>query len=144
MAAGKGSLDGIQNMFMYIPKRPAQEIVTEHLKAWDYLYEPSRFLSRTYRYFMELGSPPPASSNIARDPLWPRDLQSLKSRGRDLLMLLILSWTRGVFAPQRKQYWRQFVDLYRKRIANFPHYIETLLIGEDMFHFRQSLRHPEP
>jgi len=146
MAAGTGSCDGLNSTLMYDPKRPARDIVAEHRNAWDYLYEPGRFLSRTHRYFLKLGSARPASGPNPRKifPLVPRNLKSLKVRARDFITVLILAWNRGVLSPHRKQFWNQLVDIYRRRSASFPKYIETMVFGEDMFHLRQRLRHPEP
>lgn len=145
-ADGKGALDGTQSTLSYVPKRPASDIVAEQRRAWDYLYEPSRFFSRCYRYFGELGSNRPASGSKPGKfvPPAPRRLESFKNRSRDLITLLLLSWTQGVRSPHRTQYWRQFVDMYQKRKANFPKYLETLAIGEDMFHLRESLCRRKP
>ncbi|MDI6852687.1 MAG: B12-binding domain-containing radical SAM protein [Deltaproteobacteria bacterium] len=145
-AADQDSFDYMKNTLTYDPERPDRDIVAEHRQAWDYLYEPGRFLSRCHRYFLELGSQRPASGrNPARPPaLLPRNLGSLLNQARDLLTLLRVSWTQGVCSPHRGRYWRQFVDIYRRRPGNFPKYIETLVIGEDMFRLRNSFRLREP
>jgi radical SAM superfamily enzyme YgiQ (UPF0313 family) len=145
-AADQGSFDYMKSTLTFDPRRPDRDIVAEHRQAWDYLYEPGRFLSRSHRYFLELGSRRPASSrNPARPPaLLPRSLASLLNHGHDLLTLLRVSWSQGVCSPHRRQYWRQFVDIYRRRPGYFPKYIETLVIGEDMFRLRRSLSPRQP
>jgi len=57
----------------YVPLRPEADILNDHRRAWDYLYEPSRFLARNYRYHLSIrptraamakggGLPPPAAA----------------------------------------------------------------------------------
>ena len=36
------------------PDRPEAEIMQEYADAWDYLYEPSRYLARAYRYYLAM------------------------------------------------------------------------------------------
>ena len=36
------------------PSRPEAEIMQEYVDAWNYLYEPSRYLARTYRYYLAM------------------------------------------------------------------------------------------
>ena len=38
----------------YEPDRPEAEIMQEYVDAWDYLYEPSRYLARAYRYYLAM------------------------------------------------------------------------------------------
>ena len=45
----------------YEPDRPEAEIMQEYVEAWDYLYEPSRYLARVYRYYL-------AMRPVRRDP----------------------------------------------------------------------------
>ena len=45
----------------YEPDRPEAEIMQEYVEAWDYLYEPSRYLARAYRYYL-------AMRPVRRDP----------------------------------------------------------------------------
>ncbi len=40
------------------PSRPEAEIMQEYVDAWDYLYEPSRYLARTYRYYLAMRPAP--------------------------------------------------------------------------------------
>jgi len=49
---GKTSGDFYGMGFNYLPTRPPEEILGEFVRGLDYLYEPSRYLARVYRYFL--------------------------------------------------------------------------------------------
>ena len=64
----------------FIPSRPEEQIIAEYLKVWSTVYEPRRFLERTYRFFLGMrptrtatarrqGETLPAATPKARVPL---------------------------------------------------------------------------
>ena len=48
------SADMIEASFNFLPTRPAAEIVAEYIRTVDHLYEPTKYLARTYRYFLAM------------------------------------------------------------------------------------------
>ena len=78
------SADMIKTSFNFLPARPAPEIVAEYIRTVDYLYEPTKFLARTYRHFLAMrptraatGRPkPPGHGN-------PKDHSPFHARGED-------------------------------------------------------------
>ncbi len=44
----------IEASFNFLPTRPASEIVAEYIRTVDYLYEPTKYLARTYRYYLAM------------------------------------------------------------------------------------------
>ena len=48
------SADMIDASFNFLPARPAPEIVAEYIRTVDYLYEPTKYLARTYRHFLAM------------------------------------------------------------------------------------------
>ena len=40
----------------------------EYVDAWDYLYEPSRYLARAYRYYLAMRPMSPAPEDRPRAP----------------------------------------------------------------------------
>ena len=54
------------------PSRPEAEIMQEYVDAWDYLYEPSRYLARTYRYYLAMRPAHRDPKRAAGDPRRPR------------------------------------------------------------------------
>ena len=53
----------------YEPDRPEAEIMQEYVDAWDYLYEPSRYLARAYRYHLAMRPTRRAMAVAAGKPL---------------------------------------------------------------------------
>lgn len=54
LLSGKTSGDSFGLELNYLPTRPTAAILLEYLEAIDYLYEPSRYFSRCYRYFLTM------------------------------------------------------------------------------------------
>lgn len=114
----------------FVPDRDEAEIVREYLGVWDRLYEPSRFLARTYKYFLNMCPAPPG-----QEPKLPPPKILL----RDILVYLELSFRNGLKSSHRAQYWRQFLGLLKANPARVPNYIEALVFGQDMFRLRSLL-----
>ncbi len=51
---GQTSGDFYDLSFNYQPTRPREEILAEFVRALDRLYDPSRYLARTYRYYLKM------------------------------------------------------------------------------------------
>ena len=126
-----------------VPTRPETEIISEYVQAWDYLYEPSRFLARTYRYYLSMrptraamgiqSAYPVAVANSNTKQLYKESLQNI-------FAFIRLCWRQGVKYDCRGQYWRQLLGISRKNPSQFVNYIARLIMGEDMFRLRESLR----
>ena len=74
----------------YDPDRPEAEIMQEYIDAWDYLYEPSRYLARTYRYYLAMrptrlamaiakGAPRPPDSLPAYKKTWRTSFYEIRA-----------------------------------------------------------------
>ena len=126
------------------PDRPEAEIMQEYVDAWDYLYEPSRFLARTYRYHLAMrptrralavaaGNPLP-KPEVPKQPMtWRRILIDLRALGKIL-------WRQGVLPPYRVQFWTQLIGILRKNPSRFIQYFVTCVMGEDLFSMRKLVR----
>ena len=132
--------DMIEVSFNFLPSRPAAEIVAEYIRAVDYLYEPTKYLARAYRYFLAMRPTRAAAgkskgrgdgNQTGRLPLW--------ARRNDLFTLLKLVWRQGIVAGYRLQFWRQLVGIYRKNPTRLTKYLVKCGAGEDLFKIRASL-----
>ncbi len=103
----------------FAPTRPESEILEEYLQAWEYLYEPSRFLARAYR------------QHLAMDPI--RKGQAIQGWSKvtikDLRLLMHHIWRQGIVASHRWQFWRQLFGILFKNPSRFGHYLECCAIG---------------
>ncbi|MEW6657923.1 MAG: B12-binding domain-containing radical SAM protein [Thermodesulfobacteriota bacterium] len=126
------------------PDRPEIEIMQEYAEAWDYLYEPSRYLARAYRYHLAMRPVrrPPAAA--PRAP-WPQDRVS--DRKMKLRAILIevkaffkILWWQGVRTSYRRQFWTQMLGMLRRNPTRFVEYIVTCAMGGDLFNMRKVVR----
>lgn len=137
-------LDSIGVRPFFIPSRPEEQIIAEYLKVWDTIYEPRRFLARTYRFF--LGMRPTRSATARRQGKTLPPAAAPKARAprgqkiKDIYMFLTLSWQLGIVGSTRWQYWRQLLGILRKNPSRKIGYLVTLVRGEDIFHLRDLIR----
>jgi hypothetical protein len=131
----------IDASFNFLPTRPAEEIVAEYIRTVDYLYEPTKYLVRTYRYFLAMRPTRAATAGKSRGrsagnqkgrlPFW--------ARRNDLAAFLKLVWRQGIVAGYRLQFWRQLVGIYRNNPTRLTKYLVKCGVGEDLFKIRARL-----
>jgi radical SAM superfamily enzyme YgiQ (UPF0313 family) len=136
------AVDSIGVRPYFIPSRPEEQIITEYLKVWATVYEPRRFLARTYRSI--LGTRPTRAALARRQgntlpAAMPKDRVPLRKRISEARMFLALSWQLGIVASTRWQYWRQLLGIYRKNPSRMIKYLTLCIGGEDMFHLRDLI-----
>ncbi len=126
----------------FIPSRPNAEILEEFTGIWEYLFEPSRFLARAYRYHLamrptrramalEKGLPPPPDVSRKRIPL-------RRSIGQ-LLGLFYLVWWLGMVYPCRVQFWRQLIEMRKKNPSRFVKYVNSVFMGLILRRFSRKM-----
>jgi len=126
------------------PDRPEADIMQEYVNAWDYLYEPSRYLARAYRCFLAMrpapraqaaaaGGPPPQGGVFDQGMTWRRIFTELKA------LFQIIRW-QGIRTPYRRQFWTQMIRLWRQNPTRLVEYIVTCAVGEDLFNMRRVVR----
>ncbi|MBM4302610.1 MAG: DUF4070 domain-containing protein [Deltaproteobacteria bacterium] len=128
----------------YEPDRPEAEIMQEYVDAWDYLYEPSRYLARAYRYYLAMqpahrpprsapGPPLPGGRVPPPGISWRSQLKEAQAFGKIL-------WSIGVRPSYRRQFWTQLIGMLRQNPSRFIDYVVTCAMGEDLYHLRQEVR----
>jgi radical SAM superfamily enzyme YgiQ (UPF0313 family) len=126
------------------PDRPELDIMQEYVDAWDFLYEPSRYLARAYRYYLAMrparrGSTTPAGASTPKDRVsnegfsWRRILIEIRAFFKVL-------WWQGVRPPYRRQVWAQMLGMLRQNPTRFKQYFVTCVEGEDLFDIRKIVR----
>jgi len=128
----------------YEPDRPEAEIMQEYVDAWDYLYEPSRYLARAYRYHLAMR---PARRALEAAPGTPLPKDCVPDQGMALRRILIeikaffkILWWQGVRPSYRRQFWTQMIGMLRRNPTRFIEYIVTCAMGEDLFNMRRVVR----
>jgi hypothetical protein len=128
----------------YIPDRPEAEIMKEYVEAWDYLYEPSRYLARVYRYYLAMRpvhrDPEGASGGSRRPADAPQQRMTWRQRLNQLRSIGKIIWWQGIRPPYRSQYWTQLIGIWRQNPSRLKQYCVTCVEGEDFFDMRRMVR----
>ncbi|MFH1115531.1 MAG: B12-binding domain-containing radical SAM protein [Pseudomonadota bacterium] len=127
----------------YVPTRPEREILDEYLRAWEYLYDPERYLERTYRYFLSMRPTRKAlgqQRKIAVSETVPVRRLSIREKLADLFRFLRVVWRQGVKPPYRLQYWKQLLGMRARNPSRLVKYLNMCALGENMFGLTQTIR----
>ncbi len=126
------------------PDRPEIDIMQEYVDTWDYLYEPSRYLARAYRYYLAMrpnrrtpavatGATVPEDRVPDKHITWRRMLIEIKTFFKIL-------WWQGLRPSYRRQVWTQLLGMWRQNPTRFKQYLVTCVEGEDLFDIRRIVR----
>ncbi len=127
----------------YVPTRPESEILSEYVRAWEYLYDPERYLKRTYRYFHSMRPTRRAlgtESEVAAAETVSVRRHSIREKLADLFRFLRVVWRQGLSPSYRLQYWRQLLGMRRKNPSRLVKYLNMCALGENMFGLTQTIR----
>jgi radical SAM superfamily enzyme YgiQ (UPF0313 family) len=123
------------------PGRPEAEIMQEYADAWDYLYEPSRYLARAYRYYLAMR---PARRDKAMGAEGPPGRENVPDRimawRRRIRAIVTILWRQGVRASYRRQFWTQLIGMGWQNPSRLVQYFTACAMGEDLYHLRKVVR----
>ncbi|MFE1747337.1 B12-binding domain-containing radical SAM protein [Coleofasciculus sp. H7-2] len=115
----------------FVPTRPLEEIAREYIDAFWTLYDPERFLDRTYRHFRILGEATyPNKGKRAKKKI---DLVVIRA-------LLIICWRQGVLRKTRWQFWRNLFSMYRHNRGGISSYLAVCAQIEHFVEYRQIVK----
>ncbi|MBM4301990.1 MAG: DUF4070 domain-containing protein [Deltaproteobacteria bacterium] len=128
----------------YEPDRPEAEIMQEYVEAWDYLYEPSRYLARVYRYYLAMrpvcrNKALASGAPLRRDHV-PSQTMTWAWRLNQIRSFFKILWWQGIRPPYRRQFWTQLLGIWRQNPTRLRQYLVTCVEGEDLFDMRQMVR----
>lgn len=119
-----GQQMGLMN---FIPTRPIEALAREYASCFWELYEPSRYLSRVYRHFMNMQPAP-----------HKRPFQMLE--WVELRAVLTICWRQGIKRSTRGQFWWQLFSMLRRNPEVFVPYMSNCGLLEHFLHYRQLVR----
>jgi radical SAM superfamily enzyme YgiQ (UPF0313 family) len=115
----------------FVPTRPLEEIAYEYMDAFDELYEPSKFLDRTYRHFLTLGT--------ATYPF--------KGEGRKksiswnvIRAFFTICWRQGAVRSTRWQFWRNLWSMLQVNPGGVSSYLGVCAQIEHFLEYRGIVR----
>ncbi len=115
----------------FVPTRPLEEIAREYVEAFWELYEPKRFLDRTYRHFLLLG-----------EATYPKKGKSAKKKldWVGIRALFIIAWRQGLVRDTRWQFWRNLWNMYRLNPGGISSYLSVCAQIEHFVEYRDIVR----
>jgi radical SAM superfamily enzyme YgiQ (UPF0313 family) len=127
-----GDIGGHQTTLMnFVPTRPLEEIATEYIEAFWELYEPSKFLDRTYRHYQILGQ--------ANYPFKGHGRKKAKD-WRMVRALLTICWRQGVVRSTRWKFWINLFNMARFNLGGVAPYLSTCAQIEHFSEYRTIVR----
>ncbi len=117
----------VATLMNFTPTRPLEEIVAECDETVWALYDPMRYLDRTYRYFQILGTP--ASKPSPQRP-----------GRRELVALAIVCWRQGARRATRWKFWHHLAGILWHRPANAGYCLAVCAHYEHFTVYRQMVR----
>jgi radical SAM superfamily enzyme YgiQ (UPF0313 family) len=111
----------------FVPTRPLEEITQEYIDGFWQLYDPEKYLDRTYRHIMGMGLPRVAA------PLPPITRDELKG-------LLTLIWRQGFQRRTRWKFWPHLFNIWRHKPQLLGKFMATCAYGEHFLEYRQVVR----
>ncbi|MGB7441732.1 MAG: B12-binding domain-containing radical SAM protein [Coleofasciculaceae cyanobacterium] len=125
---GKEETRGSQmSLTNFVPTRPIEDIAREYVSCFWELYEPSRYLARVYRHFINMQPSP------HKTPFQMLELVEVRA-------ILILFWRQGIKRSTRFQFWRQLFSILKKNRGVFVAYLTVCAINEHFIEYRQIVR----
>jgi radical SAM superfamily enzyme YgiQ (UPF0313 family) len=115
----------------FVPTRPLEEIAYEYMDAFDELYEPSKFLDRTYRHFLTLGQAtyPDKGEGRTKAISWIV-----------IQAFLTICWRQGVVRSTRWQFWRNLWSMWRVNPGGVSSYLGVCAQIEHFLEYRGIVR----
>ncbi|AFZ00642.1 B12-binding domain-containing radical SAM protein [Calothrix sp. PCC 6303] len=111
----------------FIPTRPLADIASEYVEAFCALYDPTKYLDRTYRCFLMMGS-----------PKW-----TAPAKFPELIVLkafAIILWRQGIKRETRWKFWHHLFSILKRNPKVFDHYLATCAHIEHFYEYRQIVR----
>ncbi len=111
----------------FIATRPLEEIAREYIEAFCDLYDPVKYLDRTYRCFLMMGTPK------WKAPFKMPEWVVVKA-------LLIVIWRQGIKRETRWKFWHHLFSIIKHNPGVAEHYLATCAHNEHFLEYRQIVR----
>ncbi|PIG92075.1 B12-binding domain-containing radical SAM protein [Gloeocapsopsis sp. IPPAS B-1203] len=111
----------------FIPTRSLEQITREYIESFWQLYDPVKYLDRTYRCFLILGAP--KCKAPAKMPSWV-----------DIRALLIVCWRQGIKRNTRWKFWHHLFSIIKNNPEVWDHYLAVCAHNEHFLEYRQIVR----
>lgn len=111
----------------FIATRPLEDIAREYIEAFCALYDPVKYLDRTYRCFLMMGGP--SWTAPAKMPEWII-----------VKAFLIVIWRQGIKRETRWKFWHHLFSIIKHNPRVTEHYLAACAHNEHFLEYRQIVR----
>ncbi|NRB07309.1 MAG: B12-binding domain-containing radical SAM protein [Richelia sp.] len=111
----------------FIPTRPLEDIAREYIEAFCTLYDPEKYLDRTYCCFLMMGAP------SWKAPFKLPEWKVVKALG-------IIIWRQGIKRSTRWKFWHHLFSIIKRNPGVAEHYLATCAHIEHFLEYRQIVR----
>lgn len=124
----------------FVPTRPLEDIAREYVQAfWD-LYEPKRFLERTYRHYRILGEAPCHQERHLKRKQSTSYEGKKKPLGKVLQAMAIIFWRQGVVRDTRWKFWPYLFSMFKHNRRGIGSYLAVCAQVEHFLEYREIVK----
>lgn len=119
----------------FIPTRPVEEIAEEFVQGFWELYDPQKYLDRTYQHYRILGeapchkNPKPRKNPVKKHLEW-----------RALYALAVICWRQGIVRKTRFSFWYYLAQMFIHNRRGVPSYLTVCAQIEHFLEYRQIVK----
>ncbi|NEQ96592.1 MAG: B12-binding domain-containing radical SAM protein [Cyanothece sp. SIO2G6] len=128
----------------FVPTRPLEEIAREYVDGFMQLYDPVKFLDRTYRHYRILGTAPCHAERQRKRQLYKQNNpRSNAKKGVDwqaFKALLTIAWRQGVVRETRIKFWVYLWEMYKHNRGGIPSYLGVCAQIEHFLEYRELVK----
>ncbi|MBP0016562.1 MAG: B12-binding domain-containing radical SAM protein [Cyanobacteria bacterium SBLK] len=115
----------------FVPTRPVEDIAREYVESFWKLYDPVKFLDRTYRCYRILGS----VNYPKKEKKGKKKLDWIMVRA-----ILVICWHQGILYETRWKFWPYLFDMIRYNPGGVISYLTICAYLEHFLDYRQKVK----
>jgi radical SAM superfamily enzyme YgiQ (UPF0313 family) len=119
----------------FVPTRPIEEIATEYVNSFYDLYDPRKYLDRTYRHFLTL-----SAADVYTNPARHKNKAAKPKNPRLPRVLLTVIWRQGILRKTRWVFWFYLWQIYRRNREGFGGFLAYTIYIEHFMPYREVVK----
>ncbi|MEC4853758.1 MAG: B12-binding domain-containing radical SAM protein [Jaaginema sp. PMC 1079.18] len=116
----------------FVPTRPLEEIVREYIDGFWQLYDPQKFLDRTYQHYRIIGEAYRNKPRKKRAPK-PFDINNIKA-------FLLICWRQGIIRKTRISFWKYLWNMLIHNRGGVASYLAVCAQIEHFLEYRELVK----
>jgi radical SAM superfamily enzyme YgiQ (UPF0313 family) len=119
----------------FVPTRPVEEIAEEFVRGFYNLYDPQKYLDRTYQHYRILGEAPCHKNPKKRKFQVKKPFEILMIRA-----LAIVCWRQGIVRETRFSFWYYLAQMFIHNRRGVPSYLTVCAQIEHFLEYREIVK----